>query len=202
MDELLLLALCAPSGSGKTTLSRSLLDEFPGLRFSVSHTTRARRGAEVDGVDYHFVDDAAFDALLAADRFAEHARVHGNRYGTSVSELERARQGGAEGLVFDIDHQGARQIRARLPQTITVFVLPPSLAALEARLRGRGTDSPEVIARRLGAARAEIAHYAFFDYLVINDDLGEAKATLAAIVRAERARRPRQAAAAEALLAE
>lgn len=200
MDELLLLALCAPSGAGKTTLCRHLLDAFGDLRFSVSHTTRAPRGAEVDGSDYHFVTRPAFEALVREGRFAEWAEVHGNLYGTCLSELERARAEGKAGLLFDIDHQGARQLRAKLPGAVAVFVLPPSMDALRARLVGRGTDASDVIERRLAAARAEIAHYAFFDYLVLNEDLEEAKATLSAIVRAERARRHRWAETAEALL--
>jgi len=200
MDDLLLLALCAPSGAGKTTLSKYLLEAVEGLRFSVSHTTRPRRGDEVDGVDYHFVDRAAFDELVERGRFAEWAEVHGNLYGTSLEELDRARQDGKTGLIFDIDHQGARQLRSKLPSAVSVFVLPPSLEELRTRLVARGTDAPVVVERRLGAAHEEIAHYAFFDYLLINDDLDAAKETLLAIVRAERVRRWRLAGVAEALL--
>lgn len=200
MDELLLLSVCAPSGAGKTTLCRYLLEVFADLRFSVSHTTRARRGKEVDGVDYHFVDRPAFEAAIAAGRFAEWAEVHGNLYGTSLDELHRAAAEGKAGLLFDIDHQGARQIKARLPQAVSVFVLPPSMADLRTRLVGRGTDAEDVIQRRLDAARGEIQHYAFFDYLIVNDDLARAKETAASIVRAELARRWRHAQAAEDLL--
>ena len=200
MDELLLLSVCAPSGAGKTTLCRHLLEVFEDLRFSVSHTTRARRGREVDGVDYHFVDTDGFRSAIDAGRFAEWAEVHGNFYGTSLDELDRARAEGKAGLLFDIDHQGARQLKAKLPHAVSVFVLPPSMTALRERLVRRGTDADEVIARRLDAARGEIAHYAFFDYLIVNDDLAHAKETLASIVRAERARRFRHAMAAEALL--
>ncbi len=200
MDELLLLSVCAPSGAGKTTLCRHLLEVFPDLRFSVSHTTRARRGKETDGVDYHFVGRPTFEAEVAAGRFAEWAEVHGNLYGTSLDELHRATAEGKAGLLFDIDHQGARQIKARLPQAVSVFVLPPSMEDLRERLVGRGTDADDVIQRRLDAARGEIQHYAFFDYLIVNDDLERAKETIASIVRAERARRFRHAAVAEALL--
>ncbi|MCB9591188.1 MAG: guanylate kinase [Sandaracinaceae bacterium] len=200
MDELLLFALCAPSGAGKTTLCRHLLETFEGFRFSVSHTTRARRGAEVDGVDYHFVSRDTFDGLVERDRFAEWAEVHGNRYGTSLDELDRARADGNTGLLFDIDHQGARQLRARVPDAITVFVLPPSMDELRRRLEGRGTDAEDEIERRLAAARDEMRHYGFFDYLIINDDFDQAAATLSAIVVAERARRRRLAQVAERLL--
>ena len=200
MDELLLLTLCSPSGAGKTTLTRFLLEELPDLAFSVSHTTRPPRGNEVDGADYHFVDRATFEAMVSEGRFAEWAKVHGNLYGTSLDELDRARAAGKTGIVFDIDYQGARQLRARLPEVVSVFVLPPSMEELERRLRGRGTDADDVIARRLAKAREEISHYGFFDYVVVNDDLDEAKKAVLAIARAERARRARNARVAEELL--
>jgi len=200
MDRLLLIALCAPSGAGKTTLSRHLLESVEGLRFSISHTTRPPRGEERDGVDYHFVDRTAFERLIDADRFAEWAEVHGNLYGTCLDEIDRTRAEGGRGLIFDIDYQGARQLRARRHDTISVFVLPPSMEELERRLVDRGTDSTAVIARRMAKAREEISHYGFFDYLLVNDDLDSAKDTLRSIVQAELARRFRHAQFAEHLL--
>ena len=200
MEEPLLLMLCSPSGAGKSTLTRHLLATFDDVMFSVSHTTRAPRQGEQDGTHYHFVERAVFESMREGGRFAEHAVVHQNLYGTSLDELERARREGKTGIIFDIDVQGARQIKARLPSAIGVFILPPSMAELERRLRGRGTDADAVIARRLDKARDEIEHYAFFDYLVMNDDLERAKDTVAAIVTAERTRRTRLAEAAEALL--
>lgn len=200
MDSLLLIALCAPSGAGKTTLSKHLLDSVAGLRFSVSHTTRAPRGEERDGEDYHFVDRAEFERLIEADRFAEWAEVHGNLYGTCLDEIGRARDDGQRGLIFDIDYQGARQLRARRHDTVSVFVLPPSMKELERRLIDRGTDPPDAITRRLAKAREEISHYGFFDYLLVNDDLERAKDTLRSIVQAELARTFRHATFAERLL--
>lgn len=199
-DELQLLMICSPSGAGKSTLTRHLLSAFEDLTFSVSHTTRAPREGETDGVDYHFVDRSAFDAEVEAGHFAEWAEVHGNRYGTSLRELERAKQAGKRALLFDVDVQGARQLRARLPGLAGVFILPPSFEELERRLVGRASDAPEVIERRLQRARAEIEHYPAFDYLLVNDDLEAAKATLEAIVRAERSRKERVSARAELLL--
>lgn len=200
MEEPLLLMLCSPSGAGKSTLTRHLLGAFADLMFSVSHTTRSPREGERDGVHYHFVERARFEAMRDEGRFAEHAVVHQNLYGTSTDEIERAKRDGKTGIIFDIDVQGARQIKARLPQAVGIFILPPSMEELERRLRGRGTDADAVIARRLAKARDEIACYPSFDYLVVNDDLARAKATVSAIVMAERARRRRVAKAAEALL--
>lgn len=200
MDELLLLILCSPSGAGKTTLTRHILTELPELTFSVSHTTRPPREGEQDGDAYHFVNHARFDAMVREGRFAEWAEVHGNRYGTSVDELERAKDKGKRGIVFDIDHQGARQIKAKLPHAVGLFVLPPSMDELRRRLVGRASDTPEVIERRFAIAQEEIAHYPFFDYLVVNDDLEHAKATVVSIARAEMAKRWRLAPLAEALL--
>jgi guanylate kinase len=200
MEELLLLILCSPSGAGKTTLTRHLLSQVPELTFSVSHTTRPPRAGEVDGREYHFVDRARFEGMVAEARFAEWAHVHGNFYGTSLSELERAQREKKAGIVFDIDYQGARQIKSKLPNAVGIFVLPPSIEELERRLRGRASDTDEVIARRLAKARLEIEHYPFFDYLVVNDDLERAKETVVAIARAEASRRFRQTHRAEALL--
>ncbi len=200
MDEPLLLILCSPSGAGKTTLTRHLLEQLPELTFSVSHTTRAPRGGEVDGEAYHFVDRARFEAMIEDGRFAEWAEVFGNLYGTSVDELERVKRDGKQGIVFDIDYQGARQIKAKLPHAVGVFVLPPSMSELKRRLEGRAQDSKEAIERRFAKARVEIEHYPFFDYLVVNDDLERAKESIVAIARAEQARRWRIAPMAEWLL--
>lgn len=148
MDELLLLIICSPSGAGKSTLTRHLLEAHPELAFSVSHTTRTRRGQELDGRHYHFIDRPGFEAMIDEDRFMEHAEVFGNLYGTSVDEIARARDAGKRGVVFDVDHQGARQILAKIPSAVGVFVLPPSMAELRRRLEGRGEDAADVIDRR------------------------------------------------------
>jgi guanylate kinase len=201
VDPFLLLILSSPSGAGKTTLTRKLRQKFPSLRFSVSHTTRRPRPNEVDGADYHFVDRARFDELVAADAFVEWAHVHENCYGTSRAEIERAqKEPSCSGMIFDVDYQGARQIRAKVPDAITVFVLPPSMSELERRLRGRASDSEEVVRKRFEVAHVEIEHYGFFDYLVVNDDIESAFQHLEGIVLAERSRRFRRADLAERLL--
>jgi guanylate kinase len=186
----LLLVLSAPSGAGKTTLAHRFRETHPDAVFSVSATTRDRRGAERDGVDYHFITAARFAELVKAGAFAEWAQVYGQRYGTLRSTVEEALAAGRVAL-FDIDVQGGALIKAGWPeQTATVFVLPPSPAELERRLRGRSTDGEEVIQRRLGAARAEVARgLATYDYVVVNDDLERAVACLHAVVMHERARR-------------
>lgn len=202
-DDFLLLILSSPSGAGKTTLTRMLLEQCPELRFSVSHTTRAPRGNEVDGRDYHFVDRGRFIELVAQGVFLEWAEVHGNLYGTSKAEIERARAtAGCTGMIFDIDYQGARQIKAAVPGAVSVFILPPSLAELERRLRGRGTEDDETRSRRLDNARMEIEHYAIFDYVILNDELDRAYTDLRSIVFAERCRRERHARLCEHILLE
>jgi guanylate kinase len=199
--DFLLLILSSPSGAGKTTLTRMLQERFPELRFSVSHTTRHPRAKEIDGKDYHFVDRTRFCELVEEGAFVEWAEVHGNLYGTSVAEIERARATpGCRGMIFDIDFQGARQIRAKVHDAIGVFILPPSMEELERRLRGRASDTEEVIRRRFQAAKREIDHYALFDYVIMNDDLKSAFEHLAAVVLAERSKRARKAHLAEALL--
>jgi len=200
-DDFLLLIVSSPSGAGKTTLCSRLRGEFPDLRFSVSHTTRKPRPTEVDGREYHFVEQATFEQMIRIGAFAEWARVHGHLYGTSLKEIEIARAT-ARGILFDIDHQGARQIRASLPEAISVFILPPSLGELERRLRGRGTEDEQTTLRRLQNARGEIEHYGFFDYVVVNDEVDRAYEQLRAIVFAERCRRARRARLCERLLAE
>jgi guanylate kinase len=199
-DDFLLLILSSPSGAGKTTLkSRILTVSHPELRFSVSHTTRRPRASEIGGREYHFVDRPTFEQMVKRGEFAEWAEVHGNLYGTSLREIEISRAT-HRGVVFDIDHQGARQIKAMRPDAIGVFILPPSMVELERRLRARASDDEETVQRRLRNARSEIDHYAFFDYLVVNDDLDQAHKRLDAIVIAERARRGRNASTAERLL--
>jgi len=200
-SDFLLLMLASPSGAGKTTLTHKLRERHRELAFSVSHTTRAPRGTEVDGRDYHFVDRKTFAQMVKHHEFLEWAEVHGNLYGTSKKELKSAEDVPAcGGLIFDIDYQGARQIRAKVHEAIGVFVLPPSMEILEKRLRGRSTDTEAVVEKRLQAARLEIDHYSLFDYILVNDDLTAAVDTLAAIVLAERSKRTRKAHLAEALL--
>jgi guanylate kinase len=201
VDEFILLILSSPSGAGKTTLSNRLRGEFPGLRFSVSHTTRKPRPTEVDGREYHFVDRPQFEQMIRAGSFAEHAHVHGNLYGTAVKEIDLARTKN-EGVLFDIDYQGARQIKATFADAVGVFILPPSLAELERRLRGRGTEDESTTVRRLEAAKSEIAHYGFFDYVIVNDDVDGAYGKLRSVVLAERCKRQRWARRCESLLAE
>jgi guanylate kinase len=200
-DDFLLLILSSPSGAGKTTLTRMLLEGCPELCFSVSHTTRAPRTNEVDGKDYHFVDRARFLQLTEEGAFLEWAEVHGNLYGTSIAEIERARADpGCLGMIFDIDYQGARQIKSKVDDVVAVFILPPSMAELERRLRGRASETEDAVRRRFETARREIEHYALFDYMVINDDVRRAYDELRSIAVGERARRKRRAPLAEALL--
>jgi guanylate kinase len=182
--------ISAPSGSGKSTLVSHLLATVPDLMFSVSYTTRPPRGQEVDGESYHFVSREDFEKMLARDEFLEWAQVFGNYYGTHCSILEEARARQLD-LVLDIDVQGARQLKARIPEAVTVFILAPSRLVLEQRLRARSEDRDDVIARRLREAAEEIRKYEDYDYVLINRELAEAEATLSAIVRAERARRTR-----------
>lgn len=199
MDGFLHLIVTSPSGAGKTTMVRALLESFPQLVQSVSNTTRAPRPGEVDGRDYHFVEPSRFDEMIAEGDLCEWAEVHGHRYGTSMSRVRLARET-HRGVVFVIDVQGARQVKAAIPDAVAVFVLPPSWEALESRLRGRGTEREEVIQRRLRNAREEVAHYGLFDYLIINDDLATAIDELKGIAQATVAQRSRRAQRAESLL--
>jgi guanylate kinase len=182
--------ISAPSGSGKSTLVHRLLEKVPNLMFSVSYTTRRPRGNEKDGQSYHFVSKEEFEKMLARDEFLEWAQVFGNYYGTHRGILDRARECGRD-LVLDIDVQGARQLKLKIPGAVSVFILAPSRQVLEQRLRARGEDREEVILRRLTEAAEEIRNYEKYDYVLINRDLAEAEATLASIVRAERVRRDR-----------
>lgn len=200
-EPFLLLILSSPSGAGKTTLTRKLREKFPNMRFSVSHTTRKPRVNEVDGKDYHFVERTQFDELVEREAFLEWAHVHENCYGTSLAEIERAKADpNCGGIIFDIDYQGARQIRAKVPEAVSVFILPPSMIELERRLRGRASESEEVVRKRFAVATVEIEHYGFFDYLVVNDDVDNAFRHLEGVILAERSRRFRRAELAERLL--
>jgi guanylate kinase len=183
----IVIVVSAPSGAGKTTVIERVLSDVPGIRFSVSHTTRPPRGEEREGVDYHFVDRPTFERLRAEGKLLESAEVHGNLYGTSRAELERARAEGRD-VLLDLDVQGAAQVRACLPQAVTVFILPPSYPALEQRLRGRGQDDPATIERRLAVAAGEIAKVTEYDYALVNDDVDACVEELKTIIRAERCR--------------
>lgn len=189
----LLLILSSPSGAGKSTLAKRLMDWDPTLRFSVSATTRPPRPGEVDGVDYYFRDRAAFEAMVAAGEMLEHAEVFGNFYGSPKGPVELAMAEGRDTL-FDIDWQGGQQIRnsALGRDVVSIFVLPPSIAELDRRLRSRAQDSDEVIAGRMAKSRDEISHWAEYDYVLVNNDLDRAFEELVTILRAERMRRDRQ----------
>ena len=196
----LLLILSSPSGAGKSTLTRRLRQEIAGIEFSVSRTTRPPRNGEQHGREYYFVQRDDFAADVAAGRFLEWAEVHGNLYGTATDEIERCRD--AAGIVFDVDHQGARMIKAQRPDAVGVFILPPSMAALLQRLRSRASEDEPTVQRRFRVAKQEIAHYGLFDYVLVNDHLEKAVLQLCSIFRAEECRRRRAAALAETLLAE
>lgn len=188
--EGVLFVVSAPSGAGKTSLCQRLIDIFPEVRHSTSFTTRSPRGEERDGVDYHFVSGEKFAAMVKAGEFAEWAEVHGNRYGTAKVTLEQARLGG-EDLLLEIDCQGATQIKAAEPESVGIFILPPSLRELERRLRGRSTDEDAEIERRLANARVEMRAVKDYDYVVVNKDFDQALQELVSIVVAERSRTSR-----------
>jgi guanylate kinase len=198
-----LFVITAPSGAGKTSLVRALMERQPELRFSVSYTTRPQRPGEQHGQHYFFVAPAEFERMLADGAFLEHARVFDNYYGTARSQVEALLAAG-QGVVLEIDWQGARQVRAQMPESVGIFILPPSRAELERRLRGRGTDAESVIRRRLADAATDMSHWEEFDYVVVNDDFGRALDALAEIVQgrgaASRADRPELRPVAAALL--
>jgi guanylate kinase len=173
--------IAAPSGAGKTSLVRALMERDPALRFSISYTTRKQRPNERDGHDYFFVTSAEFEAMVERGEFLEHARVFDNCYGTARRPVEDALAAGQD-LILEIDWQGAAQVRAALPECVSIFILPPSRAELERRLRGRGTDSEAVIQRRLRDAASDMTHWSEFDHVVVNDDFARALADLRAIV--------------------
>jgi len=176
-----LFVISAPSGAGKTSLVKALRERLPGLRVSISHTTRPPRPTEAPGREYYFVTDAEFDRLVAADAFLEHARVFDNQYGTGLDQLKEKLAAGST-VLLEIDWQGARQVRRALPDCRSIFILPPTREALRLRLTGRGTDSPAVIERRLADAVTDMGHYGEFDYVVVNDDFARAADQLAQIV--------------------
>lgn len=182
-----LYIISAPSGAGKTSLVKALLESTGGIQVSVSHTTRPARPGEVDGKAYHFTKVEAFKAKIDSGDFLEHAEVFGNFYGTSRTTVQEMLSQGVD-VILEIDWQGAAQVRQQIPEAVSIFILPPSREELERRLRGRGTDADEVIARRLGEAVTEMGHYAEFDYLVFNDDFDTALSELRTIVLARRLR--------------
>lgn len=184
--------ISAPSGTGKSTLIKQLMAESPDLCFSISYTTRAPRGSEKHGQDYFFVSRTVFERMVRRDEFVEWAEVYGHLYGTATKQLQSAQEKGQD-ILLDIDVQGHQQVRERLPEAVSVFILPPSFAELSRRLRDRQSDAPESVECRLQTAREEIAHWPEYDYLVINDQLTGAAQALLAIVRSARFRRPNQA---------
>ena len=180
----LLYVISAPSGAGKTTMCNAIIDLLPELGQSVSFTTRAMRTGEVDGVDYHFVADAVFQQMISDDAFVEWAQVHDNYYGTAIKTLDDACCCGMD-ILLDIDFQGAAQLKKIVSNAVFIFIAPPSVAILEERLRGRGTDSDDVIARRINNACGELQQASWYDYIIINDDLNEAVQRLQTIISAE-----------------
>jgi guanylate kinase len=189
----LLIILSSPSGAGKSTLARRLLEADPEVRFSVSATTRPPRPGERDGEDYHFKTRSQFEAMAGKGELLEWAEVFGHLYGSPLAPVEAAIGRGSD-VLFDVDWQGGQQIRNSLLRdaVVSIFILPPSIAALEERLIARGQDDPEVIARRMGKARDEISHWAEYDYVLVNENLAQCEAELVAIIRAERLRRERR----------
>jgi guanylate kinase len=186
-----LFIVSSPSGGGKTTLVKALLEAEPELRLSVSYTTRAPRPGEINGREYHFVTPREFQRMLEAAEFLESAEIYGNRYGTSQKWIERELADGRD-VLLEIDWQGAQQVRRLMRQAVSIFILPPSPEVLAARLKGRGQDSPEVVQRRLAAARDEISHVSEYDYVIINEDFNRAALDLRSIFRAERLKLARQ----------
>lgn len=179
-----LYILSAASGTGKTSLARALTERLPDLAFSISHTTRAPRPGERDGVDYFFVKPDAFERMRDRGEFLEHAEVYGNRYGTSRAVIERLLADG-KSVLLDIDWQGAHNVKHQLPHAVSIFILPPSRATLQERLSRRGQDAPEVIERRMRLAMDEMRHHSEFDHVILNDDFEAALADLCAIISGE-----------------
>jgi guanylate kinase len=196
-----LYTVSAPSGAGKTSLVAALVKSNPEVCVSISHTTRPMRPGEQDGVNYHFVDHAAFEQMLEQGAFLEHARVFSNFYGTSQQWVTATLEQGMD-VILEIDWQGASQVRRLLPDTVSLFILPPSLACLRQRLTGRGQDDESVIEARMQEAISEISHYVEADYLIINDDFTIALAQFQSIITSQHLRLPRQAQKYEALLRE
>lgn len=186
-----LFVIVAPSGAGKTSLVEALVREEPNIRLSVSYTTRTPRTGEVHGREYHFVNRAEFEAMLAKGEFLEHAEVYGNLYGTSKSWINAARAAG-EDVLLEIDWQGAAQVRDIYPDMVSIFIMPPSIEALEQRLAARAKDAADVIARRIAGARLEMRHISQADYVIVNDNFASALADLRVVVQASRLSRARQ----------
>ncbi|QTF92849.1 guanylate kinase [Halomonas sp. BM-2019] len=199
MPQGTLFIVSAPSGAGKTSLVRELIESLDGIQVSVSHTTRERRPGEVNGVNYHFVDVPAFEAMIERGEFFEHARVFDNYYGTSRPAVRAALDAGQD-VILEIDWQGARQVRSQLPEAVSIFILPPSRDELERRLASRGTDEHAVIARRMRDAVSEMSHHDEYDYLVVNDDFTTALRELQALVITQRLATQRASAAHAPLL--
>lgn len=182
-----LYVISAPSGAGKTSLVKALLEKTENIGVSVSHTTRAMREGEQDGFDYHFIEKPIFEKMVEESAFLEHAQVFDNYYGTATANIEEKLKQGDD-VILEIDWQGAAQVRKQLPHSVNIFILPPSQPALEERLRGRGQDSDEIIARRMRDAKSETSHYSEYDYLVVNDDFDNALVELKSIIIARRCR--------------
>ncbi len=196
-----LFVVVAPSGAGKTSLVNALLEKEPNIKLSISYTTRAPRQGEADGREYHFVDRATFEKMIARGDFLEHANVYGNYYGTSKRWIE-SQLAGDHDVLLEIDRQGAAQLRNMFPNMVGVFILPPSLAELRKRLESRGKDAPEAIARRMASAREEISHVLEFEYIIVNERFEAALSDLISVVHATRVSRAQQAVRLASLLGE
>lgn len=196
-----LFIISAPSGAGKTSLVKALLEKTSDITVSISHTTRAMRAGEVDGVDYHFVDEAEFTRIRVAGGFLEYAQVFDNFYGTAQAAVTSQLASGQD-VILEIDWQGAQQVRNLFPQAVGIFILPPSRETLRDRLTNRAQDDTATIERRMGDAVTEMSHYEEFDYLIVNDDFEQALAELSAVVVAQRLYRPRKALQIKGLLAD
>lgn len=201
MSQGTLYIVSAPSGAGKTSLVRELIAATDHIGVSVSHTTRQRRAGETDGINYHFVDEPTFEAMIQRNEFFEHAWVFDRHYGTSRLEVEKRLSRG-EDVILEIDWQGARQVRSQMPQAVSIFILPPSRAALRERLSNRGQDDVATIDRRMRDAVSEMSHFNEYDYLIINDDFATAVDELKGLISAERLRLARVQAANQTLIGE
>ncbi|ART63219.1 guanylate kinase [Kushneria marisflavi] len=201
MSQGTLYIVSAPSGAGKTSLVRELIAATDHIGVSVSHTTRQMRAGETDGINYHFVDEPTFEAMIQRNEFFEHAWVFDRHYGTSRLEVEK-RLAFGEDVILEIDWQGARQVRAQMPQAVSIFILPPSREALRERLAGRGQDDTATIDRRMRDAVSEMSHFDEYDYLIINDDFAIAVDELRGLISAERLRMARVQAANQGLIGE